>query len=185
MNAIRVHTRCNTHYNTVLIATWQQYACIYVRVCMYVFTYVCVEACTGWRRLIGSPKLQIIFHKRATRYRSLLRKMTYKDKGSDESSPPRNITVLYFAHEFCRGFMARDFLEPHQWCLSTLFLSLPTTLLCRSTGGFMSIDTSSNNKQETLNSGNVIPQTTWIMSLFFSSSLSPPCSLSFNWKIHE
>ena len=43
---------------------------------------------TGRRRLIGSPKLQIIFHKRATKYRSLLRKMTYKDKGSCESSPP-------------------------------------------------------------------------------------------------
>ena len=42
---------------------------------------------TGWPRLIGSPKLQIIFHKRATKYRSLLRKMTYKDKGSYESSP--------------------------------------------------------------------------------------------------
>ena len=43
---------------------------------------------TGWRRLIGSPKLQIIFHKRATKYRALLRKMTYKDKASYESSPP-------------------------------------------------------------------------------------------------
>jgi len=43
---------------------------------------------TGWRRLIGSPKLQIIFHKRATKYRALLRKMSYKDKGSYESSPP-------------------------------------------------------------------------------------------------
>jgi len=43
---------------------------------------------TGWRRLIGSPKLQIIFHKRATKYKSLLRKITYKDKGSYESSPP-------------------------------------------------------------------------------------------------
>jgi len=32
--------------------------------------------------------LQIIFHKRATEYRSLLRKMTYKDKGSYECSPP-------------------------------------------------------------------------------------------------
>jgi len=53
---------------------------------------VCVrekmQSSTGWRRLIGSPKLQIIFHKRATKYRSLLRKMTYKDKGSYESSPP-------------------------------------------------------------------------------------------------
>jgi len=43
---------------------------------------------TGWQRLVGSPKLQIIFHKRATKYRSLLRKMTYKDKLSYESSPP-------------------------------------------------------------------------------------------------
>jgi len=43
---------------------------------------------TGWRRLIGSPKLQIIFHKRATKYRLLLQKTTYKDKGSYESSPP-------------------------------------------------------------------------------------------------
>jgi len=32
--------------------------------------------------------LQIIFHNRATKYRALLRKMTYKDKGSYESSPP-------------------------------------------------------------------------------------------------
>ena len=43
---------------------------------------------TGWRRLIGSPKLQIIFYKRATKYRALLLKMTYKDKGSYGSSPP-------------------------------------------------------------------------------------------------
>jgi len=48
---------------------------------------------TGWRRLIGSPKLQIIFHKRATKYRSLLQKMTYKDKGSYESSPPCTQTL--------------------------------------------------------------------------------------------
>ena len=50
--------------------------------------FVCATCRIGWRRLIGSPKLQIIFHKRATKYRSLLRKMTYKDKGSYESSPP-------------------------------------------------------------------------------------------------
>ena len=51
---------------------------------------------TGWRRLIGSPKLQIIFHKRATKYKSLLRKMTYKDKRSYESSPPC-IYIIYIA----------------------------------------------------------------------------------------
>ena len=43
---------------------------------------------TGWRRLIGSPKLQIIFSRSVTKYRSLVRKMTYKDKGSYKSSPP-------------------------------------------------------------------------------------------------
>jgi len=50
----------------------------------------------GWRRLIGSPKLQVIFHKTATKYRALLRKMTYKDKGSYESSPPCSIATLFF-----------------------------------------------------------------------------------------
>ena len=51
--------------------------------------YTSTYSSTGWRRLIGSPKLQIIFHKRATtKYRSLLQKMTYKDKGSYQCSPP-------------------------------------------------------------------------------------------------
>ena len=70
-----------------------------IQVCGSVLQYIAVccsalqsvaECCwvTGWQRLIGSPKLQIIFHKRATKYRSLLRKMTYKDKGSYESWPP-------------------------------------------------------------------------------------------------
>jgi len=49
---------------------------------------------TGWRRPIGCLKLQIIFCKRATNYRALLRKMTYKDKASYESSTPCNNTRL-------------------------------------------------------------------------------------------
>ena len=56
------------------------------------------SACTGWRRLIGSPKLQIIFHKRATKYRTLLRKITYKDKGSYESLPPCREVHTWKAH---------------------------------------------------------------------------------------
>jgi len=43
---------------------------------------------TRWQGLKGSPKLQIIFHKKTTKYRSLLRKITYKDNGSYGSSPP-------------------------------------------------------------------------------------------------
>ena len=43
-----------------------------------------------------APKLQIIFHKRATKYRSLLQKMTHKDKGSYESSPAvQHITLQH------------------------------------------------------------------------------------------
>jgi len=53
---------------------------------------------TGWRSLIGSPELQNIVHKRATKYMSLLRKMTYKDKGLYESSPPCTRIVCNVMH---------------------------------------------------------------------------------------
>jgi len=43
---------------------------------------------TGWRRPIGCLELQVIFRKRATNYRALLRKMTYEDKASHDSTPP-------------------------------------------------------------------------------------------------
>jgi len=47
---------------------------------------------TGWRRFIGGLKLQVIFGKRATNYRALLRKMTYKDKASYVSSVAKTHT---------------------------------------------------------------------------------------------
>ena len=43
---------------------------------------------TGWRRPIGCLKLQAIFRKRATNYRALLRKMTYRNKAFYDCSPP-------------------------------------------------------------------------------------------------
>jgi len=51
---------------------------------------------TGWRRPTGCLKLQVIFRKRATNYRAPLRKMTYKDKASYDSTPPctQNIESL-------------------------------------------------------------------------------------------
>jgi len=42
---------------------------------------------TGWWRLTGCLKLQVIFRKRATDSRALLWKMTYEDKASYGSSP--------------------------------------------------------------------------------------------------
>ena len=41
----------------------------------------------GCRRLIGCLTLQVIFRKRATNYRALLREMTCKDKASYDSTP--------------------------------------------------------------------------------------------------
>jgi len=59
----------------------------------FIFTsylYLCPHPArnTGWGRLIGCLKLQVIFRKRATNYRALVRKMTYEDKASCDSTPP-------------------------------------------------------------------------------------------------
>ena len=40
---------------------------------------------------MGCLKLQVIFCKRATNYRALLRKMIYEDKASYESTPPCSV----------------------------------------------------------------------------------------------
>jgi len=53
-----------------------------------IYTENIYQVHTGWRRLIGCLKLQVIFRKKATNYRALLRKMTYEDKASYGSSPP-------------------------------------------------------------------------------------------------
>ena len=62
------------------------------RVGMYEFTWM--FTCIGWRRPIGCLKLRIIFRKRATNCRALLRKMTYEDKASYDSAPPCMHSVL-------------------------------------------------------------------------------------------
>ena len=46
----------------------------------------------GWSRLIRCLKLQVVFRERATNYRALLRKMTYEDKASCDSTPPCSST---------------------------------------------------------------------------------------------
>jgi len=49
---------------------------------------------TGWRRLIGYLKLQVILRKRATKHRALLQRMTYEDKACYGSSPPCTMEPL-------------------------------------------------------------------------------------------
>ena len=79
-------SRTNESYHTYKCSVCHVCECVVSRTWMSHVTHM--NETTGWRRLIGSPKLQIIFHKTATKYRALLLKMTYKDKGSYESSPP-------------------------------------------------------------------------------------------------
>jgi len=94
--------------------------CIYIYVYMYIYTYIIAKrlsspchldhrsfgihycfpvfnhsarCATGWRRLIGCLKLQVVFRKRATNYRALLRKLTYEDKASYGSTPPCSSTI--------------------------------------------------------------------------------------------
>ena len=53
----------------------------------------------GWPRPIECLKLQVIFSKRATKYRALLRKMTYQDKASYDSTPPSK--RVYIIQRIC------------------------------------------------------------------------------------
>jgi len=71
---------------------------------------------TGWRRPIRCLKLQVIYRKRATNYRALLRKMTCKNKASYGFWPPCSIgpfkeTLCSFEREswiFYRSFFATE-----------------------------------------------------------------------------
>jgi len=51
------------------------------RTCSHTTARVRISS-TGWRRPKGCLKLQVSFRKRATNYRALSRKITYKDKAS-------------------------------------------------------------------------------------------------------
>jgi len=108
------------------------YTCIYAHTYVYTYIYNTIHTHpTGWRRLIGSPKLQIIFHKRATKYRALLRKMTYQDKGSYESSPPCTMYVkswpLFPTAVDSRQELTILTLSSPEYCLQQQFTVVRTT----------------------------------------------------------
>ena len=70
------------HWNIIQEAmrvSWYKRHEMYESHIEYIEWVALAEQVTGWRRLIGSPKLQIIFHIRATKYRSLLRKIYRTD----------------------------------------------------------------------------------------------------------
>jgi len=63
--------------------------------------------CVRWRKLIGCLKLQVIFRKRATTYRTLLRKMTYEDEASYDFMPPCRALWMSIRriHSTCRCYV--------------------------------------------------------------------------------
>jgi len=100
---------------------------------------------TGWRRCIECLKLLVSFHKRATNYRALLRKMTYKDKTSYASSPQglyrvakmRKMSYLYTSFSakepynkwlFCRKWPASLYIGKHMVALSLCYTCIRISL---------------------------------------------------------
>jgi len=76
--------------------------------------------CTRWRRRIGCLKLLVIFRKRATKYRALLRTMTCKDKASYDSTPlcNRYEYVVSFWNESCCVY---EWVMAHMWTRGVIY----------------------------------------------------------------
>ena len=91
------HTHKHTYTHTSNVA--QSYYLPYI-LWYYKSEY---DICTRWRRTTECLKLQIIFCKRDTNYRALLRKMTYEDKPSYASSPPCIMILFNIACCCCWG----------------------------------------------------------------------------------
>jgi len=67
------------------IVCYRRSVLLYVIICT--FAHPTRVTRTGWRRPIGCLELHVIFRKRATYYRALLRKMTCEDTAPYRSSP--------------------------------------------------------------------------------------------------
>ena len=77
-----------------------EYIDVYISLsCIYIYTHLYKFHRKGWRRPIGCLQSQVMFRKRATIYRALLRKMTYTDKASYDSTPPC-VYIYTYMHIF-------------------------------------------------------------------------------------
>jgi len=81
------HSPWNHSYDILVVIsiTWIKVGVTHIR-----------EGRTGWRKLAGCLKLQVICYNRATNYRALLRTMTCKDKASYDLPPLCNSYHPYF-----------------------------------------------------------------------------------------
>ena len=92
---------------------WLSHVC-HDSLSVYNLTMLIMEdSCTGWQRTTGCLKLQVIFCKRATNYRTFLRKMTCKI-----SHPMR-----------LRHPVDRKRVMPHMCGMCALYMTLPSSAL--------------------------------------------------------
>jgi len=83
--------RAGTAYSIIIHVIYD--LCISCMICSFMINPNFRAGATGWRRIIGHLKLQVIFRKRATNYRALLRTVTCKDKTFCGSSPPSTNSI--------------------------------------------------------------------------------------------
>jgi len=82
-------THCSTLQHTAA-----HYGALQRTAALCITVQYCDMFTTTYQRMRVNVSFIRNFRKRAIKYRSLLRKMTCKDKGSYESSPPCNVSII-------------------------------------------------------------------------------------------
>jgi len=99
----------------VISYVYQTHICIWaikwVVSCALISHITCIA---GWRRLIGCLKLQVNFRKTSTNYRVFMRKMTYEDEASYDSTPL--CTESYHTNEWVMPHMNESY-HSHEWVM--------------------------------------------------------------------
>jgi len=100
-----MHTYMSHIYTQTHTSLKKMHNYVYTTIDDSMYLYLCVHSDTGLQRPTGLHKLQVIFRKRVTNCRALLRKMTSKDKALCGFSPPcaSNATIhvyvcIYMSH---------------------------------------------------------------------------------------
>jgi len=138
-----IHTRGMTDsyvwHDPFMRVAWLLYMCDMTHSCMWHDPSMCethtnthvtqdLRGITGWRRPMWCLNSQVIFCKRATNYRALLRRMTYKDKAAYGSSPPGtwvcfiSFTCVCVTRIVCVCDMNNDSFHSYVWHYSFTWL---------------------------------------------------------------
>jgi len=105
MYIIQFYNSIESQYTSYMYKYIYVHIYIYISMHIHICVYISFHSTT-----LSKVKLQVVFCKRATNYRALLREMTYKDKTSYWSSPPctnsdvrdTNANIVCFIGLFCK-----------------------------------------------------------------------------------